>query len=639
VLRFIFNYYIVLKTCWIILVFQLIGFFGLVVMDQGKDILQSLSFSTSGIIKYHTWFALLAVLWWSWQSWRAARITLHFTTLDFAKFNQKYALQAQVFVPRLLGILPALIFALGLYQVSGWSNPLVYLYVSLALWLYVLYHLRKDIIVFFMSRNKIRFLNIPDYVMVKNEAYPARFIWAKQGYWILFRLFLVAVVFTIVILEPVAFPQLLGAATIVLFALGAWLVIAVFLDYAEKRLRFPFAFSLIVMVIGFSFLNNNHKIRKLDTVVTPRKDLATHFDQWYAKRAGKDTVPVVLVASQGGGVRSAYWTAQVLSELQTTFPNFSDYTYAYSGVSGGSLGIGTFKTLVKAKQSHLREKSHTILNKDFLSPITSWLVIPDLVQKFLPFPVYAVDRARALEYSWEKASEMDTGSLLQEGFLNAWQQDESVVIFNATRVENGFRTLVSNVQTPPTIFHRTEDFFRVVENDIRLSTAISVSARFPFITPPAVIESNGKKWGHLVDGGYVENMGAASLLELYRYIAQRAKDKHYKTKFILLFIKNTKEEYSQPLTGLHEILGPVKTFSKVWVNSGYYDKEHTALQNLSAKDQVHFVSLNREDETIIPLGWYLSPKSTELIQQQVAPQTQAIKAILQAELSRVSIVR
>lgn len=361
-------------------------------MDQGKDILQSLSFSTSGIIKYHTWFALLAVLWWSWQSWRAARITLHFTTLDFAKFNQKYALQAQVFVPRLLGILPALIFALGLYQVSGWSNPLVYLYVSLALWLYVLYHLRKDIIVFFMSRNKIRFLNIPDYVMVKNEAYPARFIWAKQGYWILFRLFLVAVVFTIVILEPVAFPQLLGAATIVLFALGAW------------------------------------------------------------------------------------------------------------------------------------------------------LVIPDLVQKFLPFPLYAVDRAKALEYSWEKASEMDTASLLQEGFLNAWQQDESVVIFNATRAENGFRTLVSNVQTPPTIFHRTEDFFKVVENDTRLSTAISVSARFPFITPPAVIESNGKKWGHLVDGGYVENMGAASLLELYRFIAQRAKEKQYKTKFILFFIKNTKEE-------------------------------------------------------------------------------------------------
>lgn len=601
-------------------------------MEQGKDILQSLSFSASGILRYHTWFALVAVLWWSWQSWRAARITLHFTTLDFAKFNQKYALQAQVVIPRILGALPPLIFALGLFNVSGWSNPLIFLYLSVALWLYVLFHLRKDIIVFFLSRNKIKFLNIPDYVMVKNEAYPAHFIWAKQGYWILFRLFLVAAFFTVVIVKPVQFPQLLGAATIVLFALGAWLVIAIVVDFAEKRLRFPFTFSLIAMVIGFSFLNNNHKIRQLDTPAPERLHLADHFDAWYAKRANKDTVPVVLVASQGGGVRSAYWTAQVLSELQMAYPEFSDYTYAYSGVSGGSLGIGTFKTLVKANEKNLKRRSHEILSQDFLSPITSWLVIPDLLQKFLPFPVYSVDRAKALEYSWKQAAITPTGSLLDQGFLSTFNADESVVIFNATRVENGFRTLLSNVQTPPSIFHRTEAFFGVVENDIRLSTAVSISARFPFISPPAVIESNGKKWGHLVDGGYVENMGAESLLETYRFIKNRATKKGYKTKFVLLFIKNTKEEYSQPLSGLHEILGPIKTFSKVWVNSGYYDKDHNALQNLSKEDRVVFVSLNREEETIIPLGWYLSPKSTALIQQQVATQTDEIKAVLEQDL-------
>ena len=182
-LKLLFNYYVVLKSCWIILFFQLLGYVGLVVMEQGKDILLSLSFSASGVTLYHTWFALFAVLWWSWQSWRASRVILHFTTFHFVKFSKRHATQAQVLIPRVLGITPILIFMVGIFNVSGWSNPLLYLYGSLAFWLYIFYYLRKEIIVLFLSRNKYKILNIPDYVPIKNEAYPAEFIWAKQSRW------------------------------------------------------------------------------------------------------------------------------------------------------------------------------------------------------------------------------------------------------------------------------------------------------------------------------------------------------------------------------------------------------------------------------------------------------------------------
>lgn len=50
----VFNYYIALKSCWIILLFQLIGYFALVVMEQGKDILQALSFFGEDLIVFHT---------------------------------------------------------------------------------------------------------------------------------------------------------------------------------------------------------------------------------------------------------------------------------------------------------------------------------------------------------------------------------------------------------------------------------------------------------------------------------------------------------------------------------------------------------------------------------------------------------
>jgi hypothetical protein len=602
-------------------------------MEQGKDILQSLSFTADGLTQYHTWFALIGVVWWSWQSWRAARVILHFTTFNFLKFNDRYALQAQVLIPRVLGIIPMLILTYGMLKVSSWSNPLVYVNLCLAIWLYLFYHLRKDIIVMFLSRNKYKLLNIPDYIKVKNEAYPPRFIWSKQGRWIWFRLLFVVSVFTAVVIHPVTFPQLLGSASIILFALGAWLVVATILDYAEKRFRLPFTFTLIAMVIGFSFINNNHAIRTVGKIEDTRLSIEEHFEQWYQSRKlnDQDTVPVFLVAGQGGGVRSAYWTAQVLGELQKNNPKFDKHTYAYSTVSGGSLGVATYKELQKHNSKDLTEDAHDILSQDFLAPVTSWLVVPDLVQKFLPFPIGKVDRARALEYSWEHAAQLDGEPLLSNGFLSEFQNDSCIYLFNSTRVENGFRTLLSNVKVDRSIFTLSEDFFDITHTDIPISTAVGVSSRFPFITPPGLVyDKDGKKWGNLVDGGYIENMGATAMLELYDYLRKLSDEKGYKVEFQLLFLKNTKVEYTTQLNGMYEILGPLNTFSKVWVNSGHYDENNTKLNNLFNGDKAAFISLNRDDERIIPLGWYLSKQATENIREQLPKQTDVFKNELES---------
>ena len=632
-LKQFFNYYIVLKACWIILLFQLIGFLALVVLEQGKDILQAFSFFGEDLVVFHTWSVLFAACWWSWQSWRAARVILHFTTFDFINFNSRYALRAQVLIPRILGMVPLLMLAYGIALVTNAKNPLIYINVCLAIWLYIFYHLRKDIIVLFLSRNKLKFLNIPDYVQVKNDAYPATFIWLKQGRWIVFRLITIFLFFTAVVLSPVRIPQFLGAGTIILFALGSWLMLATFLDYTEKRVRFPFTFTLIVMVIGFSFFNNNHAIRTLKKAPDTRLTIEQHFDQWYAKRAQqKDTVPVFLVASQGGGVRSAYWAAQVLSEVHENSPKFDDYTYAYSTVSGGSLGVATYKGLVQSQSHDLTNDAHNILSKDFLAPVSSWLVVPDLVQKFLPLPVNRLDRAKALEYSWENAAAINGQSFLAPGFLETYQNDDCIYMFNATRVENGFRALLSNVKIGKGIFSLSEDVFDVTHTDMPISTAIGVSARFPFITPPALVyDKDGKHWGNLLDGGYVENMGATTMLELYHYLRKLSKSKGYKVKFNLLFIKNTKVEYTTKISGLHEVLGPLNTFNKVWVNSGYYDENNSELSNLNPADRALFINLDRPDDKIIPLGWYLSAKATTEMQNQVPYQTQE----LQDELTRL----
>lgn len=615
-----------------ILLFQVLGYLALVDFDQGIDVLRTLSFSVEGTPKVHAWTTFFAVLWWSWQSWRSARVQLHFTNFDFTPGSERYASRAQVMIPRLLGIIPILIFTYGLYRASGWDNPVIYLYISLAFWMYIFFHLRKDIMVYIRSKHLFSKLNIPDYVMIKSEAYPAKFIWAKQGGWIIFRLFVIISFFAFIVVYPVRFAQHIGASAIVLFALGSWLVIGTFLDFAEKHYRFPFVFTIILMVTGFSFFNNNHEIRTLDQAVGQRHEIDEHFIEWVKARQtlDSDTVPIVLMAVQGGGVRSAYWTAQVIAEIQKDIPQFNRHTYAYSTVSGGTLGVATYRSMIRKGLDHEPSKViHDVLSQDFLSPVTSWLVVPDLVQKFLPFPVRPIDRAKALEYSWEYAGYQDGKDLFSDGFLASVKEDDCLYFYNSTHAENGFTTLLSNAKVDKTVFNNKEDFFSIVGKDVPQSTAISVSARFPFLTPPALVkDSKGDKWGHLVDGGYVDNMGANTIMELYDHLRLLSADHGLNTKFFLVFVKNTKEEYSTPITGMYELRAPLNAFSKVWVNSGSYVEGASKLKNLNENDEAAFITLDRRDDELIPLGWYLSKKSISNIEVQLEEQTKDFKQSL-----------
>jgi hypothetical protein len=110
-----------------------------------------------------------------------------------------------------------------------------------------------------------------------------------------------------------------------------------------------------------------------------------------------------------------------------------------------------------------------------------------------------------------------------------------------------------------------------------------------------------------------------------KILRKRCKKKGYTANFQLLFIKNTKVEYTTNLTGMHEVLGPLNTVSKVWVNSGYYDEQNTKLNNLYQSDEALFINLDRSDDEIIPLGWYLSQQATSRMQEQLAEQTAAVK--------------
>ncbi len=354
----------------------------------------------------------------------------------------------------------------------------------------------------------------------------------------------------------------ISAPTILLLAAASWVPLGTFLVYVGSQYRIPVLTLLLIWAGIISLGNDNHPVRQLaQSPVAASSDgrplVRDHFKQWLkirgeeARYAGhQGPVPVLIVAAEGGGIRAAYWTASVLARIQQDRQEFARHLFAISGVSGGSLGAAVFTALVAGRGPHARcpdpqllPCTRNMLKEDFLAPTLATMLFPELLQRFLPFPVPYWDRAWTLEAAWEKAwFGAAANRRFEQDFYELWQNDSKVevpsLILNSTSAEEGNRILTSNmkIHEKPTGDHCLEEFFTMASgpfkdvydhhhelhlrrcNDgeqatyrtIALSTAANGSARFSFISPAGRVNRDL----HIVDGGYFENSGATTAEEI-----------------------------------------------------------------------------------------------------------------------------
>jgi hypothetical protein len=174
---------------------------------------------------------------------------------------------------------------------------------------------------------------------------------------------------------------------------------------------------------------------------------------------------------------------------------------------------------------------------DFLSPILFYALGSDLFQRFLPFPVNSYDRALGLEYAVEQAwtdAERELGlsqgeNPLRGGFKQRWSSTRATpaLILNTTRVDTGQRVLFSPFRllvTSPIWSEPAQTAWQLgLQRDLRTSTAIGLSARFPIVSPAGEFDGIEFDWSlkqhprrvGLVDGGYFENSGTATAMDLF----------------------------------------------------------------------------------------------------------------------------
>jgi hypothetical protein len=354
---------------------------------------------------------------------------------------------------------------------------------------------------------------------------------------------------------------LLHPAVLTLISVTALLPFGSALIFATRRHRVPVLAAVFALGAAFTFGNENHDLR----LAGKAPPAPAEAERWLAARPGVDALarrwvdlgpaadrrpvePFVIVATAGGGLRAAYWTMHVLGTIREENPAFHDRLVAISGVSGGSLGATVYlatqhpAALAACHAAGRRgvDCGREALAGDFLTPVVAALLSHDLVQRLLPVPVFS-DRAASLERAWERHwSRATRTSLLARPFHELWPRAERpwpALLLNGTWTETGRRIVTSNLSLGDD-FADAIDLFEILGQDVPAATAANNSARFPYVEPAGLLHFDCRRlaiaaapaprqadlkercgsqislrWGHLVDGGYFENFGAATAME------------------------------------------------------------------------------------------------------------------------------
>ena len=380
---------------------------------------------------------------------------------------------------------------------------------------------------------------------------------------------------------PVSMGFFFGAILVFFIWAGSWLPLGSLITYIGNKRGYPMVLLLLLLAVIFSAGNDNHAIRLADPAPQRMKLDSAVLDWLDQPQASEGRRDLLLVSTAGGGIRAAYWTATVLGELHK-IDNFEHMLFAISGVSGGSVGASVYRALLSdgAPRETLQQRAQAVLSRDFLGPVTTALLYPDLAQRFLP-NMDLMDRGRALEMAWEEAYRDETGAA---SFGNSMEQLYSgkspwpALFLNATRVETGRRSVASNLRfdhlhrNGSGLFAVVDDQLADIGHDLPLSAAAHNSARFPGVSPAGHWrDEEGRIAGRIVDGGYFENYGAETILDLLQVIREnRGVEEGGSLRGVNLHIvaissdpalpiPYTREPLSRTSSVAHELLSPLDT--------------------------------------------------------------------------------
>jgi hypothetical protein len=168
----------------------------------------------------------------------------------------------------------------------------------------------------------------------------------------------------------------------------------------------------------------------------------------------------------------------------------------------------------------------------------------------------------------------------------------------------GRRIIASHVKIEPDVFVDSYDALHMLESDVRLSTAAHNSARFTYISPAGdLISGKGAGsalHGFVIDGGYFENYGAQTAIEVAGEAIKAIKGIDGAIRPVILQITSDPTVKEESLVRQRDCSGhgdtflpPYKARSASWWDLSLFNELSAPLIGIVSVREAHgFIALN-----------------------------------------------
>lgn len=623
-----------LSKLWFVLLLLLVAAVLFITVGQAEDVFFGLAYDD----KPWTDFALLCLvlLLWGGSVWYSSRLLVKIAIrhLSAKKLKKKYIVNCINFIPRINGLIPFIIILLAIDYGECGHGVIQAVVIAILGSLFFVFIIFRRPLLGLKSETTNKLLKIRNLPL--NERYS------------IYSITVTAILIILILMllprnTAIGFATWLGPLSVLILGLAIWTWAAAVITWLDSRTKWPVSFLLFVIIIVFSVSNDNDVIQiiKADTEhdqSSVRPSLEEHFAHWYQSshrpwqhvKTVNRKEPIYIIAGEGGGSRASFWTSGMLSKLDSAIEEFQSRVFIMSTVSGSSVGAGIYNASSLKMSKMNPDTIHAIAGGDYLSPINLTLVSGEIIQGVIPIGIPKVDRAKYLEDAWSKQFALLHGdNNLDKSVLHLWEDDPYALpinVFNTVVAETGQKGYISplKLELPDVL-----DVLEEVPYEIPLKTSMSLSARFPFFTSTGTIKDK-ETWTEprlsLTDGGYYENTGIETAIDLYnRLNAMRTDSTYSNVSFIIIFIQNSQEDgYEDPqhLNFMDVVSLPLSTLLTTWSTESipmkrnvmnYLSLVKADSNKLNDEDQLITLKLDHDDDDGIPLSRYISDSTKRLM--------------------------
>lgn len=321
------------------------------------------------------------------------------------------------------------------------------------------------------------------------------------------------------------------------WSLSATIILFFSINLLMKNGFFDYKFQAFGLNYKISTVNYNKKlIDSLNSqghIEKDKKITLQILNNWRAK-FGTKKPKMVIITSSGGGQRSAMWTTCVLHSIDKQLSKSLMYNATLiTGASGGIIGSSYYRELYLRDQKDevrlLDQKNIDNISKDILNPMVFSILVNDLIFPYQTIDFKGKTYSAGRGYAFEKNLNQNVGGILDKS-LGDYEKDEFTgnipMVILAPTIANDARKLF--ISSHPVSYlneqynknnysprDRGVDFLSMFEKndpkDLKFTSALRMSATFPYITPNVHLPTNPNL--EIMDAGLSDNFGTSDALK------------------------------------------------------------------------------------------------------------------------------